>query len=123
MDPFILPDQPSGEGTPYIIDAGDLSGTDEIFLDEPDAVLDRTLTFRIMFVAYPELQLLFCTEIFKDTGLYDFTESFTGNEHRILIDDQNGRPAAKPAEAPVDRLTGLCGIIFRSCAYTQRSLE
>ena len=41
VDPFILPDQPSREGTPYIIDAGDLSGTDEIFLDEPDAVLDR----------------------------------------------------------------------------------
>ena len=39
VDPFILPDQPSREGTPYIIDAGDLSGTDEIFLDEPDAVL------------------------------------------------------------------------------------
>ena len=112
MDPFILPDQPSREGTPYIIDAGDLSGTDEIFLDEPDAVLDRTLTFRIMFVAYPELQFLFCTEIFEDAGLDDFAECFTGNEHRILIDDQDGRPAAKPAEAPVDRLTGLCGIIF-----------
>ena len=90
VDTLILPDQPSREGTPDIIDAGDLPGAEEIFLDESDAVLDRSFTFWIMFVAYPELQFLFCTEIFKDTGLYDFTESFTGNEHRILIDDQNG---------------------------------
>jgi len=41
VDPLILPDQPSREGTPYIIDAGDLPGAEEIFLDEPNAVLDR----------------------------------------------------------------------------------
>ena len=41
VDTLILPDQPSGEGTPYIIDAGDLPSTEEIFLDESDAVLNR----------------------------------------------------------------------------------
>ena len=43
VDPLILPDQPSREGTPYIIDAGDLPGAEEIFLNETDAVLDRAL--------------------------------------------------------------------------------
>jgi hypothetical protein len=43
VDTLILPDQPSGEGTPYIIDAGDLPGAEEIFLNETDAVLDRAL--------------------------------------------------------------------------------
>ena len=41
VDQFILPDQPSRKGTPYIIDAGDLPGAEEIILDESDAVLDR----------------------------------------------------------------------------------
>ena len=40
MDTFILPDQPAREGAPCIIHAGVLPGTEEIFLDEPNAVLD-----------------------------------------------------------------------------------
>ena len=91
MDTFILPDQPAREGAPCIIDAGDLPDTEDIFLDEPNAVLNRALTFGIMFVTDPELQFLFCTEILEDTGLDDFAESFTGNEHGILVDDQDGR--------------------------------
>ena len=41
MDTFILPDQPAREGAPCIIDAGDLPGTEEIFLDKSYGIFDR----------------------------------------------------------------------------------
>jgi hypothetical protein len=86
--------------------------TEEIFLDKSYGIFDRALTFRIGLIAHPELQILFGAEIFKNTGLNDFAVGLTGDEHRILIDDQDRRSPPKLAEAPVDRLAGFCGVIF-----------
>ena len=108
----VFPDKPAGKGTPYIIDTCDLSCAEEIFLYKTYTVFDRALTFRIIFVADPEFQFLLCAEVLKNTSLDDFAVSFTGDKHGVLIDNQNGRPAAKLAEAPVDCLTGFYGIIL-----------
>ena len=112
VDALILPVQPAGQRTPYIIDACDLSGTEEIFLDKSYGIFDRALTFRIGLITHPELQILFGAEIFKNTGLNDFAVGLTGDEHRILIDDQDRRSPPELAEAPIDRLTGFFSVIF-----------
>ena len=132
VDALILPVQPAGQGTPYIINTCDLSGTEKIFLNKSYGILDRTLTFRIGLIAHPELQILFGAEIFKNTGLIahpelqilfgaeifkntglnDFAVGLTGDEHRILIDDQDRRSPPELAEAPVDCLTGFFSVIF-----------
>lgn len=112
MDPLVLAFQPSGQGTPYIIDTGDLPRTEEVFLHEPDRVFDRSLAFRIRFITHPEPDILFSTEIFKGPGLDDFTIGFTGDKHGVLVDDQFFRTPSKPAETMIDRLTGFFRVIL-----------
>ena len=41
VDALVLPVQPARQGTPHVIDTGNLPGTEEIFLHESYAVLDR----------------------------------------------------------------------------------
>ena len=97
MDPLVFPFQPSGKGTPYIINTGDLPHAEEVFLLEPDGVFDRALALRVRLIAYPEPDILFCTEIFKGPGLDDFAIGFTGDKHGILVDDQFFGTPSKPA--------------------------
>ena len=111
MDPLILALQPSGQGTPYIIDTGDLPRTEEVFLHEPNRVFDRSLAFRVRLITHPEPDILFCTEIFKGPGLDDFTIGFTGDKHCVLVDDQFLRTPSKSTETTIDRLTGLFRVI------------
>ena len=40
VDALILPVQPAGQGTPYIINTCDLSGTEKIFLNKSYGILD-----------------------------------------------------------------------------------
>jgi hypothetical protein len=54
MDAFVLPEKPAGQGTPYIVNACDLPGTEEVFLHKAYRILDRAFAFRVMFIAYPE---------------------------------------------------------------------
>ena len=107
MDPLVFAFQPSGKGTPHIINTGDFPRAEEVFLHEPNRVFDRSLAFRIRFIAYPESEILFGTEIFKGPGLDDFAIGFTGDKHGVLVDDQFFRTSSKPAETMIDRLTGL----------------
>ena len=121
MDALVFPVQPSGQGAPYIIDACDLPCAEEVFLHEPYGILYGTFTFRIMLIAYPQFQVLFSAEIIKDARPDDFAISFACYEYSILINDQLRGPAAKLAEAPVDSLTGLCGVVFVIlCINTQK---
>ena len=112
MDPLVLAFQPSGQGTPHIINTGDLPRTEEVFLHEPDSVFDRSLAFRIRFITHTEPDILFSTEILKGPGLDDFTIGFTGDKHGVLVNDQFFRTPSKPAETTVDRLTGLFRVIL-----------
>ena len=112
MDPLVFAFQPSGKGTPHIINTGDLPRAEEVFLHEPNRVFDRSLAFRIRFIAYPESEILFGTEIFKGPGLDDFAIGFTGDKHGVLVDDQLFRTSSKPAETMIDRLTGLFRVIL-----------
>ena len=105
MDPLILALQPSGQGTPYIIDTGDLPRTKEVFLHKPNRVFDSSLAFRVCLIRHPKPDILFCTEIYKDSGLNDFTIDFTGDKHGVLVDDQFFKASSKPAETMIDRLT------------------
>jgi len=122
MDSFVFPLQPSGKGSPDIIDTGDLTGTEEVLFYETDRVFNRTLAFRIRFVADPEFQILFRAEVFKDPGPDHFSIGLAGNENCILVNDQDSRTASDPAECPVDRLACFCGIIFMIlCVHTKQS--
>ena len=98
---LILPFKPSRKGTPYVINTGDGSGTEKVFLDETHGVLYGTFAFRISLIADPELQLLFCAEVLEGSGLDDLPVGLCRNEHGILIDDQHRRAAAELAEGPV----------------------
>ena len=40
VNALVLPVQPARQGTPHVIDTGNLPGTEEIFLHESYAVLD-----------------------------------------------------------------------------------
>ena len=112
MDPLVLAAQPSRQGAPYIIDTGDVPGTEEVLLYVTDAVFYWALAFRICLVADPETQVLLCTEVFKHSGLDDLAVSFAGNKNGILVNDEDGRPSSQPAEAPVDGLAGFCAIVL-----------
>ena len=112
MDPLVFAFQPSGKGTPHIINTGDFPRAEEVFLHEPNRVFDRSLAFRIRFIAYPESEILFGTEIFKGPGLDDFAIGFTGDKHGVLVDDQLFRTSSKPAETMIDRLTGFFRVIL-----------
>ena len=72
--------KPAGKRPPYIIDACDSPRTEEVFLHKPYRVLYGALAFRIRFVADPEFQFLFGTEVLEYAGFYDFTISFAGLE-------------------------------------------
>ena len=74
MDPAVLPDQPSRQGTPDIFDVIDPAGAEKVLFYEANGVLNRAFAFRVSFITDPELQFLFCTEIFEDAGLDDFAE-------------------------------------------------
>lgn len=104
VDTGILPLQPPGQGTPYIINAGNLTGTKEVLLHKTDRILNWPLAFRIGFITDPERKPLLGTEVFKYLGFDDCPVSLTGNEHGILVDYQIVRAAAKPAEAAINSL-------------------
>ncbi len=112
MYTLILAFKPAGKRPQYIINAGDGPRAEEIFLHKPYRVLYGALAFRIRFVADPEFQFLFGTEVFEHAGFNDFTIGFAGDKHGILIDNEYGRTPADPAEASVNGLTGLYGIVF-----------
>ena len=40
MDAFVLPEKPAGQGTPYVVNACDLPGTEEVFLHKAYRILD-----------------------------------------------------------------------------------
>ena len=112
VDPLVLSVQPSGKSAPHIIDACDRAGTEEVLLHKTNGILDRPFALRIRFVAYPEFQLLLCTEVLKDSGLYDFPVCFAGDEDRILINDEHRRTTTEFAETPVNGLTCFRGVIL-----------
>ena len=66
MDALVLPLQPTRQGTPYVIDTGDVPGTEKVLLYKAHAVFNRAFAFRVCLIAYPELEFLLCTEILKD---------------------------------------------------------
>ena len=83
----------------------DLPRTKEVFLHKPNRVFDSSLAFRVCLIRHPKPDILFCTEIFKDSGLNDLTIDFTGDKHGVLVDDQFFKASSKPAETMIDRLT------------------
>ena len=112
MDALVLPLQPTRQGTPHVIDTGDVPGAEKVLLYKAHAVFNRAFAFRVCLIAYPELEFLLCTEILKDTSLYDFTVRFTGDKHGVLIYDQNRWPALQLTETAINRLAGFRGIVF-----------
>ena len=109
---LILPFKPSRKGTPYVINTGDGSGTEKVFLDETHGVLYGTFAFRISLIEDPELQLLFRSEVIEYPGFYYLAIGLACDKNRILVYDQYRGAPSKLAEAPVYGLTGFKGIIF-----------
>lgn len=96
---------PAGKGFPYIIDACDVPGAEEVLLHESDRILYRAFAFRVGFVADPELQVLFCTEVAECPGLNNLAIGLAGNEYSVLVYDKLFRTPAKLAEGPVNGKT------------------
>ena len=112
MYAFVLPVEPSRKGPPHIVYAGDIPCAEEIFLHKAHSILDGSLAFRIRFIADPEPEFLLCAEVLKDPCLYDLAIGFACYEYSILINNKYGGSSSEFAEAPVDRLAGLGGIIL-----------
>ena len=89
VNTLVLAIKPSRKRTPYIIYTSDVTGTEEVFLHKSHRVLNGTLTLRISLVAYPQLQILFCTEVFEDSCLDYFAIGFTGDKNSVLINNKN----------------------------------
>jgi hypothetical protein len=103
---------PAGKGLPYIIDACDIPGTEEILLHETNHIFYRAFAFRVGFIADPELQLLFCTEITECPGLDNFAIGFVGNEYSVLVNDKLFRASTKLAEGSIYGTAGFLGIVL-----------
>ena len=119
---LILALKPTGKRTPYIINTGDRSCTEEVFLYKTNSILDGTLALRIGLIAYPEFQILLRTEIFKNSGFDDFSVSLAGHKYGILIYNKNGWTTAKFAKRPINGLTCFNCIVFVVlCVYAQQA--
>jgi hypothetical protein len=112
---------PAGKGFPYIINAFDVPGTEEVLLHEADHILYRAFAFRIGFIADPELQVLFRTEVTECPCLNNLAIGLAGNEYGILVNDKLFWTSAKLAEGPVNWsfhiASGASIVLFSAFSY------
>lgn len=74
---------------PHIIDPGDRTGAEEVLFHKADRIPYGAFALWTCFVADPESEILFRTEIIEDSGLDDFPIGLLSHEDSILIDSNH----------------------------------